>query len=60
MVGRGMLRVEALWLCDGQIPGCSRRNNIPAVLPICCRVPAGGPQSPERLRDSFNQLGLAQ
>ena len=59
-VGSCLRRVDALRLCDGQIPGSFRSNIIPAVLAICCRVPVGGPQSTERASGSSDQLGLAQ
>jgi hypothetical protein len=44
---------------NGQIPCSLRSNVIPAVLAICCRVPAGGPQS-GGANATHDQLGLAQ
>ena len=44
---------------NGQIPCSFRSNVIPAVLAICCRVPAGGPKS-GGANATYDQLGLAQ
>jgi hypothetical protein len=45
---------------SGQFPCRFRSNNVfPAVLAICCRVPAGGPRSGGS-GGALDQLGLAQ
>ena len=43
----------------GRSPGSYRRSSIPAVVAICCRVPAGRKNTCKRSRASLVKLGLA-
>ena len=42
------LRSDRRWLVAGRLPGSFRHFRLPAVLAICCRVPAGGRQRRQR------------